>query len=298
VSKATTKRPPTRPGAGVKYKGGKRVRAGGSGRGFWISGAVVVAIGVAGVIAVASGSKSTPSSGKQPAVASIVKQVTSVPATVFATVGSGTATAAPKKLNGAPALTQGGKPRIVYIGAEYCPYCATERWAIVTALSRFGTFSNLSLIHSADAPEIFPDTQTFSFHGSTYKSAYVTFTPVETQTDAHAPLEALTSEETQLVTTYDVPPYSGTDSTSAGAIPFLYFGGKYISVGATYDPSVLQGKSASDIAAALSNPTSAIAKGAIGAANGLTAAICSITDNQPAAVCSVPAIRSLQGSLQ
>jgi hypothetical protein len=108
----------------------------------------------------------------------------------------------------------------------------------------------------------------------------------------------MTAEESQLVATYDVPPYSGTDNTSAGAIPFLYFGGKYISVGATYDPSILQGKSASDIAAALSDPGSAIAKGAIGAANGLTAAICSITGNQPAAVCSDPMLRGLAGSLQ
>ena len=40
---------------------------------------------------------------------------------------------------GQPALTSGGKPEILYVGAEYCPYCAAERWAMVVALSRFGT---------------------------------------------------------------------------------------------------------------------------------------------------------------
>jgi Domain of unknown function (DUF929) len=271
---------------GVKYKGGKRVLAHRSRRGFGIIAVVVVAIGVAAVVAVSSGSKQ--SVNDAPASAAIVKAATSVPKSVFDTVGSGAAKAAPRAVT-APALTQSGKPRIVYIGAEYCPYCATERWAMVAALSRFGTFGGLRTTQSSST-DVFPETQTFSFHGSTFTSPYLVFTPVETDT-THT---KLTAEESQLVATYDVPPYT----SSAGAIPFLYFGGKYVSVGATYDPSVLQGRSANDIAAALSDPTSAIAQGAIGAANGLTAAVCSITGNQPAAVCSDPVIRSLAGSLQ
>lgn len=287
------------PGKGATYKGGKRVRANRSGRGFWIIAVVVVAIGVAAVVAVSSGSK--PSVNDAAAPAAVVKAATTVPRAVFDTVASGTATAAPKKVS-APALTQGGNPRIVYIGAEYCPYCATERWAMVAALARFGTFSGLKSTHSSSV-DVFPSTQTLSFHGSTYTSPYLVFTPVETNTnqvqgDGYVSLDKPTAEEEKLLTTYDVPPYSGTDASSAGAIPFIYFAGKYISVGATYDPSTLQGKSASEIAAALSDPTSAIGKGAIGAANGLTAAICSITRNQPAAVCSDPMIRTLQGSLQ
>jgi hypothetical protein len=295
-----TGRPKSGSGKGVAYKGGKRVRANRSGRGFWIIAVVVVAIGVAAVVAVTSGSNPTVNDSAAPVA--VVKAATTVPKAVFDTVGPGTATAAPKKLTGAPALTQGGKPRVVYIGAEYCPYCATERWAMVAALSRFGAFSELKSTRSS-AIDVFPNTQTLSFHGSTYTSPYLVFTPVETHTnevqgDGYKSLETPTAEEQQLLTTYDVPPYSGTDSSTAGAIPFIYFAGKYISVGATYNPSVLQGKSASEIAAALSDPTSAIGKGAIGAANTMTAAICSITGNQPAAVCSDPMIRSLEGSLQ
>src|SRR5215471_17073708 len=40
--------------------------------------------------------------------------------------------------SGAP-LTSGGKPEMLYIGAEYCPYCAAMRWSMAVALSRFGT---------------------------------------------------------------------------------------------------------------------------------------------------------------
>jgi Domain of unknown function (DUF929) len=284
---------------GVKYKGGKRVRSGTSGRGFWIIAIVVIVIGIAGVVAANSGSKTTVND--PPASAALISAATSVPKTVFDQVGTGTATVLPKKLN-APALTQDGKPRIVYIGAEYCPYCATERWAMVTALSRFGTFTGLKTTHSSST-DVFPDTQAFSFHGSTYTSPYLVFTPVETETnqtsgDGHVTLETPTAEESQLLATYDVAPYSGPDSSSAGAIPFLYFAGKYVSIGATYDPTVLQGKSANDIATALSDPTTAISRGAIGAANGLTAAICATTGNQPTAVCSDPVIQRIESTLK
>ena len=44
----------------------------------------------------------------------------------------------------APALTADGKPEVLYVGAEYCPFCAAERWPVVVALSRFGTWSGLS----------------------------------------------------------------------------------------------------------------------------------------------------------
>jgi hypothetical protein len=79
--------------------------------------------------------------------------------------------------------------------------------------------------------------------------------------------------------------------------PFLYFDGKFVAI-STYDPAVLANKTHDQIAAAMHDPTSAIAKGAIGTANGITAAICSITGNQPANVCTVPVIKSLQQQLK
>lgn len=49
-----------------------------------------------------------------------------------------------------PALTAAGKPDLRYIGAEFCPICAAERWAMYVALSKFGTFSpEPGQIHSA-----------------------------------------------------------------------------------------------------------------------------------------------------
>jgi len=32
---------------------------------------------------------------------------------------------------------------VSYVGGEYCPYCAIQRWALLVALSKFGSFTNL-----------------------------------------------------------------------------------------------------------------------------------------------------------
>ena len=80
-------------------------------------------------------------------------------------------------VDGTP-LKSGGKPEVLYIGGEYCPYCAAERWAMVNAFSRFGTFTGLTTTHSSST-DVYPNTPTYTFAGSTYTSKYVTFTPVE-----------------------------------------------------------------------------------------------------------------------
>ena len=79
----------------------------------------------------------------------MVTDTTSVPASTLDTVGAGSGVTAPPEIKGGTPLTSGGKPEVLYMGAEYCPFCAAERWAMVVALSRFGTFSGLSTVHSA-----------------------------------------------------------------------------------------------------------------------------------------------------
>jgi hypothetical protein len=59
--------------------------------------------------------------------AQVQRQVTSVPSATFNAVGAGTATGL-NAVTGQPALTAGGKPEVLYIGGEYCPFCAAERW--------------------------------------------------------------------------------------------------------------------------------------------------------------------------
>ncbi|MGH3067635.1 MAG: DUF929 family protein [Streptosporangiaceae bacterium] len=229
--------------------------------------------------------------------ASVIKDITTVPASTFTSVSIGTAD--PKSVSlvsSAKPLATGGKPEVLYIGAEYCPYCATERWALTMALSRFGTFTGLHGIHSAGGQEVYPHTPTLTFYKSTYTSKYLTFTPVEQQglTDG-TPLQKITAAQNALITKYDSPPY--VSSSEQGAIPFIDFGGKYFVHGAQYDPQVLSGQTWAQVAAALKDPSSAIAKGADGAANMITATICKVTNNQPSNVCTTPTIKTIEGQI-
>ena len=42
-----------------------------------------------------------------------------------------------------------GKLFVFFMGAEYCPYCAAERWAIVRSLQKFGQWEGLKHTISA-----------------------------------------------------------------------------------------------------------------------------------------------------
>ena len=272
----------------------------------------VVAIVVAFIVVKANSKPPATSSSNGPtgtALASVVSDLTTVPASTTDKIGNGggQVSAKPKAVTNGTPLTANGKPEMLYMGAEYCPYCAAERWAMINALSRFGTFSGLSTIHSAAAngagqTEPYPNTPTWTFHGSTYTSKYLTFTPVESETNipdkasgGYTALETPTKDQTALLTKYDVPPY--VPSGSEGAIPFIYFGGKYIIAGASYSPQVLAGLSWSKIASEVkNNPSSDVAKAVVGTANYITAAICKMTGNQPASACT-STIQSLEKSL-
>jgi hypothetical protein len=232
---------------------------------------------------------------------SVVNQVTSVPATTLDQVGSGSGqvSAKPSTISG-NLLTSGGKPEMLYVGAEYCPYCAAERWAMIVALSRFGTFSGLATVHSAaknggGSAEPYPNTPTWTFVHSSYTSSYLTFTPVEQYTNIpdssngeYTTLQNLTSQQQSLVTKYD--------SANQGAIPFIDFGNKYLISGASYNPQVLDGHTWAQIGTALKDPTSQIAQGVDGTANYITAAICKLTNNQPASACTT-VVKSLEGQI-
>jgi hypothetical protein len=279
------------------------------------SGAVVVVLAVVLTFVIiklnnkptVASASSSPNGPTGTALTSLVNTTTSVPASVLNAVGAGTFNGKVQTITGNPApLTSGGKPELLYIGAEYCPYCAANRWAMIVALSRFGTFSGLATVHSgitngAGDQEPYPNTSTFTFANAKYTSPYLTFTSVEGETNipdsstgGYTSLQNPTSAQQELLTKYDAPPY--IDSSEAGAIPFLDFGNKYVSIGVSYPNTAIQGLSWSTIAADLHNPNSAAAKAVDGTANYFTAAICKMTGNQPASACT-PAVQALESQL-
>jgi len=265
----------------------------------WIMGGIAIVILVALIVAVVvarSGSSNKAGTVATADPAAVVSQVAAVNEAVITSVGQGSITALPIPLaDGTPALAKDGKPLVVYIGAEFCPFCAAERWPMVQALSRFGSFSGVGVTHSS-GQDVFPNTPTFTFHGATYTSSVLSFEGVETQTSDRKPLDTLTPEQEALITTYDAPPY--VPSASKGSIPFIDFGGRYVLSGASYSPAVLQGMTADEVAAALSDPNSAVTKGIIGAANMITATICILTNDQPSNVCANPAVIAFEAQIK
>ncbi|HEV3188485.1 MAG TPA: hypothetical protein VGZ04_10640, partial [Acidimicrobiales bacterium] len=96
-----------------------------------------------------------------------------------------------------------------------------------------------------------------------------------------------------LITKYDAPKYiPGLTPSEAGSIPFLTFGNQFLVAGASYSPATLAGSSRSTIAAGLSNPTSPITQAIIASANYQTAAICTMTKQQPGSVCTSPGVKA------
>lgn len=194
----------------------------------------------------------------------------------------------PKAIS-APALMENGKPKIVFVGAEWCPYCAAQRWVIADTLARFGTFTKLSETESSST-DVDPSTHTLSFHGSTYTSDYLAFSGTEIENNQRQPLDELSAADQLVFTTYDTAAYTG--SSTNGGFPFMDIGGTYLLPGAMYDPAVLQGLTQSQILAALKDPSSPVAQAIIGSSNVLTATICKLTGNKPAAVCSAAGVRT------
>jgi hypothetical protein len=274
--------------------------------------AIVVVVVVVVVIVVAGSGKSGPkstlstdspkgttatttvreSSGAVAASPSLLDLVTGVPQSVFDKVGLPSEIVNyPKIVKGHSELkTASGLPVMLYVGAEYCPFCAAERWAMVIALSKFGTFSGLHTIHSS-VTDFAPDTSTFTFYKSTYKSNYLVFAPYEVSTNQPA-----TSASACNVDGYaclDVPPKQVVDifqSVGGGSFPFMDFANKVSQEGAGFgdQPLLLAGLTPIEIAQQLSNPDSQVAQAEIGSANYITGAICAITGNQPADVCTAP----------
>src|SRR6266702_3377670 len=270
-----------------------------------IGGVLVIIAVIIGVFVVISHQQSGSQSGPAQASSQVFKAVTQVDPTVASTVGAGSVQNPLHAVNGSPPILLGptGKPQFLYIGAEYCPYCAAQRWATVVALSRFGTFSKLYQTTSSST-DAYPSTPTFTFYtghygGPFYTSKYVDFVPVETLGNVqdasgnYAALQIPTTEQQNLLNTYDVAPFT----TQSGSIPFIDIANQYIMSGASYSPQDLQNLQWQDIANNLSDPSSTVGKDILGTANYMTAGICMTTHQQPGSVCNTEVIQKIEQSL-
>ncbi len=277
---------------------------------------IAILLGVVGLITYALTHVTSPTAPALPAVTSpaVLATLSSVPTSTFDTVGvsaPGTTLTPPTVLSGQPPLTTGGKPEVLFVGAEFCPFCAAERWPLVVALARFGTFTELRDSSSA-TESVFPDTSTFTFDGVGYTSRYVTLTGVELYSDTTGPdgtftrLARLTPTQAALVARY-LPP---ADRVAAGTVPFVDVAGRLVADTSGFSPALLAGQSQAQIAASVAEPappttgsgtsgttSPPTGQAVIAVANQLSAGICVATGQQPSAVCRSKGVRSADAAL-
>jgi len=239
---------------------------------------IVVALVLVKVAGGGSSAAGTSPKAGTPVPAAQIDKLTSVPQSTLASAPTNVLVVSPQKIND-PALTSNGKPELLFIGAEFCPICAAERWPMYVALSKFGTFSPPpGKIHSAVRDG---DLATLTFYGTTYTSPYLTFTSVETTTnqpdgDAYVPLQTPTAAQQKLWLAH-----------TSGTFPFLDFGGKSVLTSAQYNPGDLSGVSFDNIVSDIGNNSTVVGADVDAAANVLIKTICtSLTGNKPADVCS------------
>lgn len=177
----------------------------------------------------------------------------------------------------------GGHPLTLFVGGQFCPFCASMRWSLVKALSRFGTFSGLGQINSQQGTDGFNAIGSYDLTKATFKSDYVTLRMFEVADVNGNPLQKPDTETAALLNQFD----------PRGSIPFVFVGGSYVAQ-LPYSPALLQGKSFQQILDEVNSSSPGQIGQAIDAeADGLTAIICKTDGAQPASVCSQPALQAL-----
>ena len=289
-------------------------KSGPSNQGKWIAwgavGLVVVVVAVLVIVFATRGNSNGGYIATAPAPAQVVKDVTSIPASTWDKVGvtSSIQVAKPTIISGNPPMTINGKsPAMLYYGAEYCPYCAAERWAMTAALARFGTWSNLQTTASS-LSDIDAGTRTFSYYGATLDSPYITFKGVEACTNIPDPtttgcsgytnLQSPTKEEAAILSKYSSSKYLPNGSSTGGiSFPFVDINNGMLVSGASYDPQILAGLSWSAIAGGLSDPTNPVTQAILATGNYMSAGICQATKGQPGSVCQSSGVQAAAKAL-
>jgi hypothetical protein len=175
-----------------------------------------------------------------------------------------------------------GRLPVLFVSAQYCVFCAAERWALVDALDRFGTFSQISPSQSAIADGVNTPIPTYDFTRAQFASPLVDFQHVDVADQQGNPLQQLTAAQQAMFDRYD----------PRGGIPFLDIGNAYVQISSGYAPSLLQGLSFAQVKQALTDPTSTIGQTIHQEGTRITALICKLASSAPQAVCQDPAVQA------
>ncbi len=240
-----------------------------------------------------------------PAPSSLVSSLASLPSSVYDTVGVSSPAAPITPLRAttgggnAPvwlATVNGGTPEpvVFFYGAEFAPYAAAQRWPLILALSRFGTFRQLGLMQSSSTTA-FSDLSTFTFYDTYYTSKYVILESVERYSSLnptgarYLSLQVPDARQSAAVASY---------GQNANSFPLLDVGNRYVLNGASFTPGVLVGLSQDQIAGDLTSPLSPLTQAVVSAANEITASICAVDGQKPATVCDSRGVEAADDALK
>ena len=161
-------------------------------------------------------------------------------------------------------VRRNGKLLMFFMGAEYCPYCAAERWAIVRSLQKFGQWDGLKQTISAARDQPFLNLPTYDFTKATYNSPHIEFVAREIKDREFKPLEKLLKTEEKLVRKHN----------PKKEIPFLLIGGRFVQVGSGFPPKIFIGHTFRQTETELKKIESEIRKTIDEEANVISALLC------------------------
>jgi len=161
-------------------------------------------------------------------------------------------------------MRKDGKLFVFFMGAEYCPYSAAERWAIVRALQKFGQWSGLKQTISAARDEPFLNLPTYDFTDATYTSSHIEFIAREIKDREFKPLQKLLKTEEKLVRKFN----------PKKEIPFLLIGGRFMQGEAGFSPKIFVGHTFRQTETELKKAESEIRKTIDSEANIIAALLC------------------------
>ncbi len=257
-------------------------------------GLIIVAIILLGALIIVR-DNSTPTSSStvetfNAAPSSLISTLASVPSSVYDQIGvdSPDVPVTPLHASGSTQLWLATvnfgppEPVVFFYGAEYAPYAAAQRWPLILALSRFGTFKQLGLMQSSPT-SAFADLSTFTFWEVYYQSKYVILESVERYSSLnptgarYLSLQVPDARQSAAVNEY---------ASSPSEFPLVDVSNRWVLSGASFTPSVIGGLSQNQIAGDLTSPTAPLTQAMVAAANEISASICSVDGQQPASVCA------------
>lgn len=167
-------------------------------------------------------------------------------------------------LSDQPPKQSSGKPLIFFMGAGFCPYCASERWAIVRALYNFGSWQGLIETTSAEHDEKYLSIATLDFSRAKYTSDYLDFIGRETADRNFESLQELTEKDYEIIDTFNPDQL----------IPFLLIDGQFMQVGSGYSPQLLEGMDHAKVMREIENSSSPLGNAIKTETDNITAFIC------------------------